>query len=91
MGELKIWERRIAGLDIKDPDLERRELISRFNRKFTRVLRMVPKSNRKMLFRLLFVMNRLYIRNKAINFKTGFAIGYEAGMRRGINCLRNMK
>lgn len=70
----KVWEKRVTGImDICDP--KEKELASRFNRDFKRLLKVAPKAERRILFDMLLVINALYINESVRSFKLGLSYG----------------
>lgn len=80
MSKLKVWERRVVGIYAID-DQEEKELADCFNRSFTTVLKSLPKADRRVLFDMLYLVNKLYKNESIKKFKLGISCGYEAGLR----------
>lgn len=65
MAELKVWEKRVSQvLDHDDPEEE--ELADRFNKAFARLLKVVPKADRRALIDMINAAGELY-RNGTIS------------------------
>lgn len=80
MSELKVFERRIAGtMNTNDP--EEKELVDRFNRDFIRLFKVIPKTERCLLFDILYTINKLYNNEAARKFKLGLSCGYKGGLQ----------
>ncbi|OPY61134.1 MAG: hypothetical protein A4E56_02241 [Pelotomaculum sp. PtaU1.Bin065] len=82
MSNLKVWEKRVSCImTIDDP--EEKELVSRFNKDFTSLLRVVPKVGRRVLFDMLYIINELYGNNSGRCFKLGLNYSYKRGLKYG--------
>jgi len=80
----KAWEMRIA----QDPynySPEEKELAARFNRDFTRLMKVVPKADRRVLVDMLNVTGEL-CRIECLN---GYGAGLEYGMQRTVMAERH--
>lgn len=90
MSELKVWERRVTGIEnIHDPG--EKELVDRFNKDFARVLRVIPKDERRILFDILYTINKLYNKESVKKFKLGLSCGYKGGLRYSINSAKQQE
>lgn len=79
---LKAWQRRVSGImDTDNPEEEK--LIHHFNKDFTRLLQAVPKAERRILFDMLHIINRLYNKESAKKFRLGLYCGYKGSIQHG--------
>ncbi|MCM1567014.1 MAG: helix-turn-helix domain-containing protein [Dehalobacter sp.] len=79
MGNLEVWERRVAGVWKGDLAPKERELAGSFNNGFTSVFRAASKTERRILFDMLCILKKLHNRNSAMKFNFGLSCGVEAG------------
>jgi|GEM_PF-4090242 len=70
---MKAWV-RVAG-DSKFEDPYERGLADRFDRDFKELFKVVPKSHRRVLIRMLYTTNGLYVRESFRYYPHGFENG----------------
>jgi hypothetical protein len=68
---LKAYEKHISGIAVID-DLEEKQIVERFDEIFTELYKIIPRTNRRLLFDMLHALSDLFAIVATTNWKAGY-------------------